>query len=189
MSFVNYIKKEYIGELFIFPVGLVMSDYAIRVYKQYFNFASSHFMFFENGSREPLHGHNYKVSVRGDSPRLTGDMVFDFLNIKPIVRTLCNSLDHKLLLPQFNPHLKILEDSVLSNYKLVLADKGEMSIPQSDILILPIANTSAELLAQYLAMEINKETKQKYNFYFSTLEVEVEETPGQSAIFILREEI
>lgn len=166
-----------------------MRSFAIRVYKQYFNFASSHFMFFENGDREPLHGHNYRVEVRGDTPSLTGAMVFDFLNIKPIIREICNRLDHKLLLPEFNPFLKIIEDSGGSNYKLILDQKEEMSIPKTDILILPIENTSAELFAKYMAEEINKELKKQYGFIFLTLEVEVEETPGQSAIYVHREEL
>ncbi len=166
-----------------------MRSFAIRVYKQYFNFAASHFMFFANGSREPLHGHNYRVEVRGDSPTLSEDMVFDFLHIKPIVRDICNRLDHKLLLPKFNPFLNIIEDSNGSNYKLILNEKEEMSIPQNDVLILPIENTSAELFAKFIAEEINKELKNKYQFFFLTLEVEVEETPGQSAIYMHREEL
>src|SRR5210317_1319072 len=85
-------------------------DFSIKVYKQYFNFACSHFLIFEDGSREPLHGHNYRVKVKGDSPKLTGDMVFDFLDIKPIVREVCDSLDHKLLLPGENPKLELIEE-------------------------------------------------------------------------------
>jgi 6-pyruvoyl-tetrahydropterin synthase len=81
--------------------------FSIRVYKQYFNFACSHFLVFENGTREPLHGHNYRVQVKGEAPKLTKDLVFDFLDIKPIIRKICNELDHKLILPTENPYLKI----------------------------------------------------------------------------------
>ena len=49
-------------------------------------------MLFKDGSREPLHGHNYRVQVKGNAPELDDDMVFDFLNIKPIVRKICDSL-------------------------------------------------------------------------------------------------
>ena len=35
----------------------------IEVAKDYFNFASAHFLIFAKGRREPLHGHNYQVSV------------------------------------------------------------------------------------------------------------------------------
>ena len=33
-----------------------MKRFGVRVYKQYFNFASSHFLIFADGTREALHG-------------------------------------------------------------------------------------------------------------------------------------
>ncbi|MDD4975047.1 MAG: 6-carboxytetrahydropterin synthase [Bacteriovorax sp.] len=160
--------------------------YSIRVYKQYFNFASSHFMLFKNGTREPLHGHNYRVQIKGnalDLENLNDDMVFDFLNIKPIVREVCDSLDHKLLIPRNNPHLHIEERE--KNYILSTRDESFFSIPQTDVLILPIENTSAERLAAYLAYQIRDKVLEKFKFEFKSLEVEVEETPGQAAVFVL----
>lgn len=162
-------------------------NYSIKVYKQYFNFASSHFLIFDDGTREPLHGHNYRVMVKGDAPKLTSDMVFDFLDIKPIVREVCDSLDHKLLLPAENIHLEIATQN--KNYLLKTKDGSEFSIPCEDTLILPLPNISAERLAMYICEEIRSKTLKKFSFTFSTLEVEVEETPGQSAIYIHQEQI
>lgn len=163
------------------------NKYSIKVYKQYFNFASSHFLIFDDGTREPLHGHNYRVMIKGEAPELKADVVFDFLDIKPIVREICDSLDHRVLLPKNNPELKIHEDN--KNYKLVTPDESEFSIPKSDVLLLPIENTSAERLAIYICGEIKRLTMERFNFNFSLLEVEVEETPGQSAIYIHKEEL
>lgn len=157
-------------------------DFAIRVYKQYFNFACSHFMIFADGSREPLHGHNYRVQIKARAPRLSDDMVFDFLNIKPIVREVCDELDHKLLIQGEHPDLKILDEN--KNYRLEMPDESVMSIPKTDILILPILNTSAERLAIYLCQQIKERVFTKYQFKFSQLEIEVEETPGQSAVYL-----
>lgn len=159
------------------------TTFSIRVYKQYFNFASSHFMLFKDGSREPLHGHNYRVQVKGSAPALDNDMVFDFLNIKPIVKSICDSLDHKLLIPKNNPHL-IIEDRE-KNYNIITPDLSTFSIPKTDVLLIPIENTSSERIALYLAHEIKKEIFNQYKFEFSELEIEVEETPGQSAVFTL----
>lgn len=157
-------------------------DYSIRVYKQYFNFASAHFMIFENGEREPLHGHNYRVQLRADAPRLEGDMVFDFLNIKPIVKEVCDSLDHKLLIPKENPQIEIFEEE--KNFKINTPDGDEFSFPKKDVLLLPILNTSAERIAIYLAKMIDEKTLERFHFRFSKLEIEVEETPGQSAVYV-----
>jgi 6-pyruvoyl tetrahydropterin synthase/QueD family protein len=160
--------------------------FSIRVYKQYFNFASSHFMLFKDGTREPLHGHNYRVQVKGNAPELSDDMVFDFLNIKPIVRKICDSLDHKLLIPKNHPNITI-EDRE-KNYNIVTPDESVFSIPKTDVLLMPIENTSAERIAAFLAYEIRKEVLAQYKFEFNELEIEVEETPGQSAVFTLFKE-
>ena len=160
-------------------------DFSIKVYKQYFNFACSHFLIFADGSREPLHGHNYRVTVQGKSTDLNGDMVFDFLDIKPIVRKICDSLDHKLLLPGENPLVKFSFQE--KNLEYITPDGDFFSFPQQDVLILPLSNISAERLALYLAEKIKKNIKTDYNFNFPYLEVEVEETPGQSASYILKE--
>lgn len=156
-------------------------DYSIKVYKQYFNFASAHFMIFQDGSREPLHGHNYRIQLRARAPRLEDDMVFDFLNIKPIVREICDGLDHKLLIQGECPLLKISDRN--DQWCLEMPDQTSMLLPKQDVLILPILNTSVERLAIYLCQRIRDKVKEKFSFEFSSLEVEVEETPGQSAVY------
>ena len=102
-------------------------------------------MIFEDGTREPLHGHNYRVQIKGEAPELAGDMVFDFLDIKPIVREVCDSLDHKLLIPKDNKFLKIYTEK--KNYVIETPDESVFSVPMTDTLLLPILNTSAERLA------------------------------------------
>lgn len=156
---------------------------AIKVCKQYFNFSSSHFLIFKDGTREPLHGHNYRVQVTGHADIQNNDMVFDFLDIKPIVREVCDGLDHILLLPGKNPMLTI--EPMGEVYQLQLNDQTPFQIPKQDVLILPIPNTSAERLAMYIAGEIKGKLMDKFNYNFQSLIVEVEETPGQSAIFTL----
>lgn len=143
-------------------------------------------MLFKDGTREPLHGHNYRVQIKGNALDLNDDMVFDFLDIKPIVRQVCDSLDHKLLIPKNNPHLHIEVSE--KNYILSTRDESIFSIPQTDVLILPIENTSAERIAAYLAYQIRDLVLEKFQFEFKELEVEVEETPGQAAIFVLTKE-
>ncbi len=159
-------------------------QYSIKVYKQYFNFASSHFLIFEDGTREPIHGHNYRVLIKGEADTLKSDMVFDFLDIKPIVREVCDSLDHKLLLPRQNKMLKFYEKE--KNIEIITPDESFFSIPKSDVLLLDIPNTSAERLAIYLSEKIKELTQKRFKFSFKNLEVEVEETPGQSAVYINR---
>jgi 6-pyruvoyltetrahydropterin/6-carboxytetrahydropterin synthase len=144
-------------------------------------------MIFENGTREPLHGHNYRVQVKGEAPNLADDMVFDFLNIKPIVREICDSLDHKLLIPRDNKFLKIFTEN--KNYVIQTPDDSYFSVPMTDTLLLPILNTSAERLAIYICDQIRLKVMEKYQYTFISIEVEVEETPGQAAVYLHREQL
>lgn len=159
-------------------------QFSIKVYKQYFNFAASHFLIFKDGTREPLHGHNYRVKIKGGAAELKDDLVFDFLHIKPIVKEICNSLDHRLLLPEKNNALKIQDEK--QNYKVTI-NQDYFSFPKQDIRLLPIENTSAERLAIYMGHEITKKVFEQYNYRFENFEIEVEETPGQSAIYIIKD--
>ena len=144
-------------------------------------------MIFEDGSRESLHGHNYRVMVKGETPELQKDMVFDFLDIKPIVRQVCDSLDHRLIIPKDHPRLRI--DTPVKNTVITTPDECQFSIPTTDVLLLPINNTSAERIAVYICDEIRRLVKDRFNFSFTTLEIEVEETPGQSAVYVHKEQL
>jgi 6-pyruvoyltetrahydropterin/6-carboxytetrahydropterin synthase len=143
-------------------------------------------MIFEDGSREPLHGHNYRVMVKGETPELQKDMVFDFLDIKPIVREVCDRLDHKLLIPRDHPQVRL--DVTEKNTIITVPDGSVFHIPTSDVLLLPIRNTSAECIAVHLNEEIRTLVHARHGFRFASLEVEVEETPGQSAVYLYKEE-
>ena len=81
--------------------------FSIEVAKDYFNFASAHFLIFANGKREPLHGHNYQVSVKLEGELDRAGVVLDFITFKPIVKQICDSLDHRTLIPLDCPILQI----------------------------------------------------------------------------------
>jgi 6-pyruvoyltetrahydropterin/6-carboxytetrahydropterin synthase len=55
-------------------------SFSIEVAKDYFNFASAHFLIFSNGQREPLHGHNYQVSVVMEGELDPAGVVLDFIS-------------------------------------------------------------------------------------------------------------
>lgn len=161
-----------------------MQDYSIRLYKEYFNFSSAHFLVFEDGSREPLHGHNYRVRLSISAQTLQKDMVIDFCHVKPVVKEICDSLDHLFLLPTKNPHIEIKETT--SNIEFTTSDKSYYSFPKKDVLLLPIENISSERLAIYLASRLETEIDKRFKLQFKALIVEVEETPGQSACYEIK---
>ena len=160
-------------------------NFSISISKEYLNFSAAHFMVFKDGSREPLHGHNYRLSFWGEARSLNDDMVFDFRKIKPLIKNLCDTLDHRLLLPQQNEQLTIERDEL--NTKITTPDNSIFSIPTQDILELPIENISVERLACYLSSRIDEIIQEKYDYHFSSSKVEIEESKGQSATFERRD--
>lgn len=156
-------------------------SYAIRVYKQYFNFASSHFLIFADGTREPLHGHNYQVRVKVEGDVVEGDLVIDFIPFKPLVKELCDALDHFMLLPRNNPHLTVTETE--STVEAVHRDGSRFCFPKSDTLILDLPNTSTEMLARHLARQMRTEIPIRIpEAKIHAIEVEVEESGGQCGV-------
>lgn len=157
-------------------------SYAVRVYKQYFNFGSAHFLIFADGSREELHGHNYKVEVEVEGETIAGDVVLDFIVFKPLVKSLCDSLDHRTLLPRDNPLLEIVEgeDRVEARFH----DGSYFCFPRRDVLVLDLPNTSTEMLASYIAERIVRVLPDKFpEARLHALTVSVEESPGQAGIY------
>ena len=127
---------------------------------------------------EPLHGHNYEVHARVDGV-LTGDhWVIDFSALKRIMREACERLDHRFLLQTRSPLLEITEGS--ESWSVRHGDR-RYSFPASDIAALPIENTTAELIAEWLWERAAEALAAGGHLTTLTrLAIEVEEMPGQS---------
>jgi len=163
-----------------------VSRFAVRVYKQSFNFASSHFLIFTDGGREELHGHNYQVRVRVDGEVGADDMVLDFCKLKPLVKRLCDTLDHRLLLPGEHDALTIRPDDDHLQVTFRRSDGGtdRFLFPARDVVILPIRNTSTERLAEYLGARLVEALKvEASHARLRALSIEVEEAGGQCGVY------
>ena len=57
--------------------------------------------------------------------------------------------------------------------------------PLTNCAILPITNTTAEMVAEYLAHRVREELLQEGLSHLDAVEVEVEESPGQSGYYRL----
>jgi 6-pyruvoyltetrahydropterin/6-carboxytetrahydropterin synthase len=155
--------------------------FRIYVEKDYFNFASAHFLIFANGQREPLHGHNYQASVAVEGELDNAGVVLNFITFKPLVKQVCDELDHRTLIPGNSPVLRIQKagHEVRVQYR-----NQRLILPRRDAILLPIANTSTELLAEYTANLIRKKVQRHYpgtKLHF--IEVGIEESKGQKGYY------
>ncbi len=150
--------------------------YLLRVEKQYLKFSSAHFTLFPD-SRETLHGHNYTVSLEVEADALNDGMVVDFGPLKKAVRSICDHLDEKVLLPE-TPRIDRRETGGV--HDLTVDGEVEYRFPKDEVIVLPIENVTCEALAWYIVMDVMK-SRAKWDSTRSVkrLRVWVEETPGQ----------
>ena len=155
--------------------------FSIEVAKDYFNFASAHFLIFANGKREALHGHNYQVSVAIEGDLDRAGVLLDFITFKPLVKRVCDDLDHRTLIQKGSPLLKIRQDRKGVE---VLYKNQRIILPRRDIILLPLVNTSTELLAEYIADKIRQMIQKQFpGAKVRLIEIGVEEARGQRGFF------
>ena len=156
-------------------------SFRIEVAKDYFNFASAHFLIFSNGRREPLHGHNYQVSVLMEGEIDPAGVVLDFISFKPLVKGICDGLDHRTLIQTASPVIAVRQrpNEIELRYK-----QQKIILPRQDVILLPLINTSTELLAEYVAGQIRRRVRWTFpRSQIRYLEVGVEEARGQRGFY------
>lgn len=160
------------------------SDFKVTVSKDYLVFSSAHFITFRGHQCETLHGHNYRVGVTVEGSVDDETMfVVDFSILKKIIRKLTDEIDHKVLLPMKNPKLgfRVEGERRLVDY----FGQHTYTFPLVDCAMMPIENTTAEMIAQYFAHRTREELGTMGIRNLTAIEMEVEESFGQSATYRL----
>ncbi len=154
--------------------------YTVSVARDHLVFACGHFISFDGHQCERLHGHNYRAAVEVEAP-LGGDWyVFDFLALKARAKEITDELDHHMLLATANPIIRIVESE--SSIQVLYRDR-EWRFPRGDCILLPIENTTAELIAKYIASRLAMALRERHGFVPLRMKVEVEECVGVSAAY------
>src|ERR1044072_6474653 len=124
-----------------------MESYKVTVTKDYIVFASAHFITFAGHRCEGLHGHNYRATVTVEG-ELDPDawFVFDFVVLKKVMKQLCDEIDHVVLLPLQSDRVKVVVDGDVGSVSV--DGKSRDVFPRNDCALLPIPNTTVEMLAK-----------------------------------------
>ena len=154
--------------------------HSVTVERQRLRFAAGHFATFAD-ELEPIHGHNYDVFVEVRGSLTAESWVVDFSLLKRLTREVCETLDHKFLLQMASKTLSIQDDG--AHYQIQYRDQPPYRLPKHDVAALPIDNTTAERLAEYIAGQLAQSLAAQPGLSLATLRVGVEEMPGQAAWF------
>jgi 6-pyruvoyltetrahydropterin/6-carboxytetrahydropterin synthase len=154
--------------------------FKVRVTKDHLVFCSGHFISYEGDKCERLHGHNYRAAVEVEGPLDVNHYVFDFIALKRRTKAIVDELDHRMMLATRNPliHIEATEHSVRAKYR-----DREWVFPKDDCVLLPIENTTAELIARFIGRRLVDDLRREHGFTPEVLRIEVEENIGQSATF------
>ena len=157
-------------------------DFRVSVTKDYLVFASAHFITFAGHRCEGLHGHNYRarVTIEGDLNQESW-FVFDFVELKRIMKRLCDEIDHLVLLPLKSDRVAVVQEG--ETVSVSVDGKPRYVFPRRDCALLPIPNTTVEMLAQMLTERLQGELEKLGAKGLTAIEMEVEENFGQSAVY------
>jgi 6-pyruvoyltetrahydropterin/6-carboxytetrahydropterin synthase len=154
------------------------SRYKVRVTKDYLVFCSGHFITYSGDQCERIHGHNYRTAVEVEDDLDENHYVFDFIALKDLTRDIIDEIDHRMLLPTRSTLIQLVEDG--PNWGVRYRER-HWSFPRDECALLPIANTTAELIADYLGGRLRAPLTAKGFRLPRVMRVEVEESFGQSA--------
>ena len=152
--------------------------YRVEVSSDHLRFAAAHFIAYP-GFREPLHGHNYQVSVAISGTIGSDGYVLDFGVVKSVTKRVCKELDERVLVPAASDCLTVARDG--ASVVLVYEDGARFVFPASDCVLLPIVHASAEELAAYVLARLREGLDAHAVRGLTEIEVGVGEAPGQAA--------
>jgi 6-pyruvoyltetrahydropterin/6-carboxytetrahydropterin synthase len=157
----------------------VSDNFRVRISKDQFVFSAAHFITYGDDICERLHGHNYRVEVE-----LVGELnrhgyVADFIAVRDAVAAIAARLDHRMLLPAHHPLIRVQESA--NEVEVHFRDRRWL-FPQQDCLVLPVTNTTTELLASWIADRLAESLPSLAADGIRLIRVAVDENSGQWGI-------
>ncbi|MGE0605602.1 MAG: 6-pyruvoyl tetrahydropterin synthase family protein [Pirellulales bacterium] len=155
-------------------------SYHVRISKDYLVFSAGHFITFNGNVCERLHGHNYRVAAEVHGPLDANHYVVDFIALRDTLKAIVDELDHHMLLPTLHPAILVQADEVSVEVRF---EERRWVFPRSDCILLPVANTTAELLARYIGQRLQHELERQTGAQPTEIRIEVDECEGQLGIW------
>ncbi len=158
----------------------VTESYHVRVTKDHLVFSAGHFVTIGDFC-ERLHGHNWRVAAEVHGVLDENAFVVDFIALRDELQAIVQELDHHMLLPTKHPEIEVSAGVVEVE---VHFDGRRWVFPADDCVLLPLRQTSAELLAQWIGERLMRAFTERGITGWNRLAIEVEENFGQSAVSV-----
>jgi 6-pyruvoyltetrahydropterin/6-carboxytetrahydropterin synthase len=156
-----------------------MGDFHVRIANDDLVFSAAHFITLQGGVCERLHGHSYRVAAEVYGPLNDSCYVVDFLVVRDALKGIVAGLDHRVLLPTQHPAIHVSTQQ--GEVEATFADR-RWRFPADDCVLLPIANTTGETLAQYIGEQLAAALKSSCGVSPAHVRTEIAEGTGFAAI-------
>jgi len=157
----------------------VADRFHVRIAKDYLVFSSAHFITYNGDVCEPLHGHNFRVAAEVAGPLDENYYVVDFVALTARLKELVAELDHRVLLPTEHPLIRVTADDTEVEARF---RQRRWVFPRGDCALVPVANTTAELLARHLARRLAESASALTANRLTMVRIEVDECNGQLGV-------
>ncbi|MEZ6043952.1 MAG: 6-pyruvoyl tetrahydropterin synthase family protein [Planctomycetaceae bacterium] len=154
--------------------------FGVRVIKDSLVFSAAHFITFNGNVCERLHGHNWRVEAAIEGPLDENSYVFDFIALRDNLQAIVQQLDHSVILPEYHPAIRV-QVSPDGREVETTFEARRWVFPVEDCRILPVVNTTAELIGQWIGRCLIDRLCLPGNSGLKVLRVSVEENFGQWA--------
>jgi 6-pyruvoyltetrahydropterin/6-carboxytetrahydropterin synthase len=149
----------------------------LELYREDLKFSAGHFTIFSECHREKLHGHNYQVYAAITTIIAENGIRFDYRYYNGKLKKLCEQLNLFFLLPAYSPYLKIVEEG---GYYQAHFNSEILLFLKSDVLILPIANTTVEDLSNWFLEQLTHDQEDLQKNAIQAITIKVSSNPGRS---------
>lgn len=155
--------------------------YRVDLEKPQLVFSAAHFITFNGNVCERLHGHNYHVKASITAPLDENQYVIDFIALRDEMQAICNELDHHVLLPTQHEQIRVTADE--REVTATFEDRRWV-FPKEDCVLLPVENTTAELVARYIGVRLLDQLESRLGWRPQDVTVGVDENDGQWGIWM-----
>ncbi len=155
-----------------------MSDFSVRIANEDLVFCAAHFITLEGGECERLHGHTYRVAAEVHGPLNDCGYVVDYLVVHDVLKEIVAELDHRVLLPAQHAAIRVLSQH--GEVEVTFAGRRWL-FPQDDCVLLSLANTTTEMLAQYIGERLAAAIKASSGMSPARVRIELGEGAGYAA--------
>jgi 6-pyruvoyltetrahydropterin/6-carboxytetrahydropterin synthase len=165
------------------PASLIKGRSVAHIKKEALKFASAHMTVFPDGTKESLHGHNYRTQVSIDLRSTELSKMVSFSTIKSAMKQICEQWDEKVLIASLCPFYKLVSSNPRET-EFTLCGKRYV-LPTDEIAFIDRDNVTTETLsAEFCHRLIALLDPKLFSDSISGIEVRIEEMTGQGASYI-----